>query len=344
MAMVPVKGIQIIKSRGKTYVYAWRCGPRLMHPIGTPEFFRELAEVTAAHTAPDNKKIQSLVAGYQASDDWLKLADKTRKNWIPFLNSVSETFGTTSIAAFDRPLIRVAIRKWRDGFKHSPRQADMALQVLSRILSFGVAEGRLQANACKGIPRLYSNNRAHFIWNEEQIAAIANFASEEVMWAVRLGALTGLRKSDLLRLSWSHVQQYSIEARTGKSGYQKTAVIPLYRELKELLDTIPKRATTVLTNTEGKPWKTGFDASFRPAKLKAGIDLHFHDLRGTAATRMYMAGLTVREIAQMFTWGEDKVERLIDTYVKKDEIMIDRIRRIDALETRTKSAKHSAKH
>jgi len=51
---------------------------------------------------------------------------------------------------------------------------------------------------------------------------------------------------------------------------------------------------------------------------------------------MYMAGLNVREISQMFTWGEDKAERLIDTYVKKDEIIIDRIRRIDELEERTK--------
>lgn len=163
-------------------MYAWRCGPRLKQPIGTPEFFRELADVTAAHTAPDHKKLLSLVAEYRASDDWKGLAEKTRKNWIPFLNSISENFGTTSIAAFDRPLIRVVIRKWRDQYKHSPRQADMALQVLSRILSFGVAQGRLQANACKGIPRLYTTNRAQLIWTDEHIAAIANFASDEVMW------------------------------------------------------------------------------------------------------------------------------------------------------------------
>ncbi|WP_406851461.1 tyrosine-type recombinase/integrase [Brevundimonas sp. BH3] len=343
MALLPIKGIHIVTARSKTYVYAWRGGPRLHAPMGTPEFFKELAEVTAAHTAPDNRKMLGLVADYQGSDDWKQLADKTRKNWTPFVTSIKEKFGSTSIAAFDRPLIRVVIRKWRDTYKHSPRQADMALQVLSRILSFGVAEGRLQDNACRGIPRLYANNRAQFIWTDADIEEIAKFASPEVMWAVRLGALTGLRKSDLLRLSWSHVQDYSIECRTGKSSYQKTAVIPLYRELKSLLDTIPKRATTILTNQDGKPWKTGFDASYRPSKLKANIDLHFHDLRGTAATRMYMAGLTVREISQMFTWGEDKVERLIDTYVKKDEIMIDRIRRIDALETRTAAVKHAVK-
>lgn len=87
----------------------------------------------------------------------------------------------------------------------------------------------------------------------------------------------------------------------------------------------------------------GFDASFRPAKLKAGIDKHFHDLRGTAATKMFLAGLTVREIAEMFTWSEDQVERLINVYVKKDELLLDRIRRIDEAESRTPSVKLGVK-
>ena len=336
MAMLPVKGVHIVKSKGKSYAYAWRGGPRLHSEIGTPEFFQELSDLTASSKAPDRRKIGGLISDYRASDEWKRLADKSRQNWKPFLDSASETFGTTSIAAFDRPLIRVAIRQWRDRFKHTPRQADMALQALSRVLSFGVAEGRLQANACTGIPRLYKSNRAEIIWSADDIAALSQHASKEVMWAVRLASLTGLRKTDLLRLSWTHVQPFSIERRTGKSNHQKTAVIPLYRELRDLLEQIPRRATTILTNSEGLPWKTGFDASFRPAKLKAGIDHHFHDLRGTAATKMYMAGLTVREIAEMFTWSEDQVERLIKVYVKKDEILLDRIRRIDELETRTK--------
>jgi hypothetical protein len=43
-------------------------------------------------------------------------------------------------------------------------------------------------------------------------------------------------------------------------------------------------------------------------------DLHFHDLRGTAATKLFMANLTVREIEQILAWGEDRVERLLDRY------------------------------
>jgi len=58
-------------------------------------------------------------------------------------------------------------------------------------------------------------------------------------------------------------------------------------------------------------------------------ELHFHDLRGTAATNFYRAGFTSREIAQTLAWTEERVERLIDRYVKRDEILKDRIRRMD---------------
>ena len=38
-------------------------------------------------------------------------------------------------------------------------------------------------------------------------------------------------------------------------------------------------------------------------------DLHFHDLRGTAATKFYIAGLSIRVIAEILAWSEDQVEQ-----------------------------------
>lgn len=237
-----------------------------------------------------------------------------------------------SIAAFDRPMIRVAIRKWRDAYKATPRAADMGLQVLSRLLSFGIEEGRLQHNAVEGITRLYRSDRSMIIWTAEDLAALKAVASPEVYRAVALAALTGLRKSDLLRLSWSHIKALSIEIPTGKSRQRKTTLIPIYGELREFLDAIPRSnsATTVLVSTRGTPWKSGFGSSLNDDLKMAEIDKHLHDTRGTAATRMYLGGLTVREIAEMFTWSEDYVERLLNIYVKKDELLRDRIRRLDA--------------
>lgn len=345
MALVDIRGVHVVKAKGRTYVYAWRGGPRVTSAPGTEEFVQELAALTAGRFTPDRTKLVSLIVDYEASDAWTSLSAKTRENWKPWLRRIQDQFGTTSIAAFDRPLIRVAVRKWRDRFKATPRAADMGLQVFSRLLSFGVEEGRLQANAVVGIPRLYANDRAMIIWTADDLKALEAAASAEVYRAVRLASLTGLRKSDLLRLSWSHVKPLSIEIPTGKSKQRKTTLIPVYGELKRFLATIPKakRATTVLVNTDGHPWKTGFGSSLNKALKRAAIDKHLHDTRGTAATRMYLGGLTKREIAEMFTWSEEYVDQLLNMYVKKDELLLDRIRRIDEAEARTRAVKPDVK-
>jgi integrase len=73
----------------------------------------------------------------------------------------------------------------------------------------------------------------------------------------------------------------------------------------------------VLTNTHGRPWtNNGFQSSFIKAKNAAGITgLHFHDLRGTAATKFYVAELSERVIAEIMGWDEDHVAKIIRRYV-----------------------------
>jgi integrase len=59
---------------------------------------------------------------------------------------------------------------------------------------------------------------------------------------------------------------------------------------------------------------SSFATVFVRVKTAAGMgdrDLHFHDLRGTAATRFYNAGLSVRVIAEIIGWEEDHVSKII---------------------------------
>ena len=330
-----------VTAKGKRYNYAWRGGPRLLTKPGSPEFLRELQDRLDERKTGDRRKISGLCAMYRANDAWKNLSDKTRKNWSPWLDRIQDHFGNLSMASFDRPLIRQAIKAWRDKFKATPRSADVGLQVLSRLLSFGKEEGLLATNACADIPHLYKNDRASIIWTPEDLAQLAKHASKEIVWAAQLGALTGLRQADLLRLSWSHVGEHCISIRTNKTG--RTAEIPLYAALTALLAEIPKRATTILTSTDGVPWKTGFGASWQAAIKRAEIDKHFHDLRGTAATRLYLADQSIREIAQTMAWSEDRVEALINRYVKRDELMKDRVRRMEKNEADTQFAKPAVK-
>lgn len=339
--MVDLRGVHRVSAKGKTYIYAWRGGPRLFSTPGTAAFIEELADAQAARRGGDPSKLSGLCARFRASDEWKGFADKTRKNWSPWLDRIQTEFGPLRLAQFDRSAMRAEIRKWRDGYKATPRAADVALQVFSRLLAFGVAEGRLSANIVTPIAHLYRNDRSGIIWTDDDLAELEKVAPPEIMWAARLAALTGLRQADLLRLSWSHIGSLAIEVRTRKTG--STATIPLYGALRTLLAAIPKRATTVLTTTKGRPWKTGFGASWQTVVKAAGIDKHFHDLRGTAVTKLYVADLTIREIGVIVGWSEPSVETIINRYVKRDELLKDRIRRMDKAEARTKAVKPGVK-
>jgi integrase len=94
-------------------------------------------------------------------------------------------------------------------------------------------------------------------------------------------------------------------------------VVPLYDALQDVLARTPKRATTILTNSRRRPWTlNGFETAFNRAKKRAGIaGLRFHDLRGTAVTRFYVAGLSERVIAEIMGWEEQHVAKIIRRYV-----------------------------
>jgi integrase len=127
---------------------------------------------------------------------------------------------------------------------------------------------------------------------------------------------------DLVRVSWSHVGADAITLTTGKSRHRREVIIPVYDALRRVLDGIPKRSTAILTNSRHRAWtENSFGSAFNRAKVDASMedrDLHFHDLRGTAATRFYIAGLSVRVIAEIMGWEEEYVEKIIRRYVGRN--------------------------
>jgi integrase len=263
-----------------------------------------------------------VVTQYKADPRFQNLQPKTKKAWAPWLDRIIDDFGNVSIANFDRPQkIRPLIRQWRNKWSDRPRTADVAMQVLSRVLSYAVEIGKLAGNPCEGIERLYKADRSGLIWTDADLAEIKKFCSAEIVQAIDLAAHTGLRLGDLVRLCWSHVHEDRIEITTNKSKHKQEAIIPLYDALRDVLSRIPKRSPVILTNSLGRPWASA-DAlgnSFTAAKANcpAQKHLHFHDLRGTAATRFYVAGLPERVIAEILGWEETSVAKIIRKYVDR---------------------------
>lgn len=349
MVTVELKGLHVVRSKGNTYYYAWRGGPRINAEPGTPAFQKAYAEAVESVRIPDDTRFSALVTLYKRSDDYKKLADSTKKNWSGWLDRIDKHFGLLRIKNFDRPeQIRPRIRKWRAAYAATPRSADYGMQVLSRVLSYAVDPlAKIGTNPCEGIARLYSANRAAIIWEAADMEQIFSACSDEAKFAVRLAALTGLRAGDLFRLAWSHVGENAIVMTTGKSRHTREVVVPIYGELRELLAEIPKRSTIVLTNSRKRPWTVnGFASVFTKAKADAKLDerdLHFHDLRGTAATKFYNAGLNMRVIAEILGWEEEHVDKIIRRYVGRNAATEAIIRQIDEARTRTEAVKPAVK-
>jgi integrase len=124
--------------------------------------------------------------------------------------------------------------------------------------------------------------------------------------------------------------------RQSKGGAR--VVIKVGAPLKAALDATPKRSTIILANSDDKPWTPdGFRASWRKACAKAGVvGVTFHDLRGTAVTRLAIAGCTEAEIATITGHSLRSVRAILDThYLARDPALGESA--ITKLEKRTKT-------
>ena len=85
--------------------------------------------------------------------------------------------------------------------------------------------------------------------------------------------------------------------------------------------------------------RDGFRSSWRKACAAAGISgLTFHDLRGTAVTRLAVAGCTEAEIAAIIGHSLRDVGAILDAhYLHRDPALAERA--IHKLEKRTKTPK-----
>ena len=265
---------------------------------GGPDFYLALAE--ALRRAPEEGKVSHLIWRYKSSEDFKKLRDLTRRDYLRQLDKVSAKFGRLTIAAMASPSISDHIFKWRDEMaKASPRQADYAVSVLSAMLKWSVNRGLISANRAAGVGDVYTPDRKEKVWTPEMEEALIKVAPAPIQRAAILALETGLSQEDLLVLPWSAVRGNLIVTKRLKNG--TPAVIPISPKLKKMLDEAPRTATTILTTARGVPYNpngNGLRSLFRLEQVEAKVlDRTFHDMRGTFITRRRALGWTAEETA-----------------------------------------------
>jgi integrase len=304
----------------KTYYWAWKGGPPLRGEPGTPEFIASYNEAVAKKVMPRTGKLLSVLQAYQASDDFLDRAERTKLDYVRQIKLIEREFADFPLSAMTDKRTRGIFKAWRERLDEtSRRQADYAWVVLARVLSFGMDRGLVAANPCARGGRLYRGSRAEKIWTPADEAAFLEHAPAHLHLPLLLALWTGQRQGDLLRLSWSAYDGKQIRLRQSKGG--RPVVIPVGAPLKAALDAATKHSPIMLTNSDGKPWTAaGFRASWAKACNRAGVvGVTFHDLRGTAVTRLAICGCTEPEIVTITGHSLRSVRAILDThYLSRD--------------------------
>ena len=186
-------------------------------------------------------------------------------------------------------------------------------------LTKGGARGKLASNPCERGGRRYRADRSECVWSDADIARFLAVASAPLRLALILALWTGQRQGDLLRLPWSAYDGATIRLRQSKTG--RRVGIKAGEPLRLALADAPRRATTILTNSDGHSWtEDGFRTSWGKACARAGVvGVRFHDLRGSAVSRLAEAGCTEAEIAAITGHSLRHVGTMLDRYLHRSE-------------------------
>lgn len=323
-----------------TYFYAWKGGPRLEGKPGSPEFIESYNAAHAARSRQPAGTLSAILDAYESSSDYTSLADRTRADYKKHLRAIGAEFGDFPLAALSDRRTRGEFLAWRDRLATtSRRNADYRFAVFARALSWAFNRGLTTLNPLERPGRLYRANRSDSVWTDDDEAAFLDKAPKHLRLALTLALWTGQRQGDLLRLTWTAYDGQTIRLRQRKTGAR--VAIPVGAPLRAALDAAKrekKDSVTILRTERGRAWtESGFRASWRKACETAGVrDVTFHDLRGTAVTRLALAGCSEAEIATITGHSLRDVGAILDShYLKRDAGLAESA--IRKLETRTKT-------
>lgn len=342
---VQLPGINTVKKKlasgeRKTYYYAWKGGPRIKGEFGSDEFIASYHEERAKRVVSPEGTLQSVLDAYQRTPAFIDLAARTRADYVKQIKRIEAEFGEMELDALTDRRTRNDILTWRDNLAHkSRRQADYAYAVLALILAWAFNRGLVLTNPCERGGKVYRSKRVENIWSQDDEAAFLKSAPEHLKLAFMMALWTGQRQGDLLKLPWSAYDGERVRLKQSKTGARVS--IPVGAPLKAMLDVAPKKAVLILTTTNDTAWtESGFRASWRTAVQKAGITgVTFHDLRGTAVTRLALADCSESEIATITGHSLKDVGAILDAhYLRRDDgLATSAIRKREAHEAGTKA-------
>jgi integrase len=239
--------------------------------------------------------IAALISSYKRSAGYVGLRQTTKVGYISRIEMLRTKHGQRTVSGLNRQRIVNGILQ---PFADRPGAALTALKMLRVLIRHAIDIGWLKHDPSLGIKR----PKIHRIrsWTEKEIETYRArwpLGTKERL-AFELFLNTGQRRSDVVRMVWSHIDaDNKILVEQQKTG--RKLVIPLHRDLLVTLAVEKRAHVSILTTAYGKTFSVdGFSGWMRRAIAAAGLPLTCqpHGLRKATGRRLAESGATAKMI------------------------------------------------
>jgi integrase len=292
--------------KGHTYLSFRRGkGPRVRLPNDptSEEFMAAYQAALLGQSAPVRNgflratpgTIAALVASYMKSGEYIGLRDTSKTGYVSRLEMLRAEHGHRTVAGLSRERIITGILQ---PYSDRPGAALDILKKLRILIRHAINIGWLKHDPSLGIKRPKIQRIRS--WTEEEIEAFRKKWSlgTKQRLAFELFLNTGQRRSDVVRMAWSHITpDNKITIAQQKTG--RRLLMPLHRDLLTTLAAAKREHVSIITTTYGRPFTVdGFSQWMRDAITDAGLplDCQPHGLRKATGRRLAEAGATAKMI------------------------------------------------
>lgn len=336
---VKITGLNIVRARGKWYVYVRATGERLLGPIVGPEeeLRKEIEKpdfvakwnarrVPAKERTYEDGTLGSLVRWFETEcPKYAKLSAATKKDYSaaflylrPLFDAQLSDFTTSDLYDLRD---RCAMEKW-------PRFADKMISAMSSMFGQGVKRKKLPMNPALGMDKAHNADpNANREWIAGEFDAAIASAPENIKTILYIARYAGFRGQTISVLRWREYQDDASYGKCFRAVARKNGEVvwvPAAAELQTHLETVTRTALTVATRADGRPWDNEVQMQSEvsrylreiEAKGKIGAGTTLHGLRVTYAADLKRSGADTGDIAAALG---DKSERMGAHYTRHVE-------------------------